>query len=154
MKQRNMSDIALFFNKTFKEYDPSIRNGDLALGEDLESAVIISLFTWGRCQADETEENASRYGWWGDKIETDSVDGMGSKLYLLKRQKITEETIQKAREYIEQALKWLLSDDVAEEVTVSVERSAVSNDRIDAVIVIRRGDKRKTLRFNDLWSFL
>lgn len=149
-----MSDIAIEYKSQIKEYDISILNGDLKECDDLDSAVIISLFTWARAAASEVDENAPRFGWFGDKIDADSTDSTGSKLYLLKRKKITNQTIMDAREYIEQALQWMIEDGVATEIKVEVERNASDVNRVDALVQIVRGDRSRTMKFNDLWSFL
>ena len=149
-----MSDIAIEYKSQIKEYDISILNGDLKECDDLDSAVIISLFTWARAAAGEVDENAPRFGWFGDKIDADNTDSTGSKLYLLKRKKITNQTIMDAREYIEQALRWMIEDGVATEIKVEVERNASDVNRADALVQIVRGDRSRTMKFNDLWSFL
>lgn len=149
-----MSDIAIEYKSQIKEYDISILNGDLKECDDLDSAVIISLFTWARAAAGEVDENAPRFGWFGDKIDADSTDSTGSKLYLLKRKKITNQTIMDAREYIEQALQWMIEDGVATEIKAEVERNASDVNRADALVRIVRGDRSRTMKFNDLWSFL
>ena len=149
-----MSDIAIEYKSQIKEYDISILNGDLKECDDLDSAVIISLFTWARAAAGEVDENAPRFGWFGDKIDADNTDSIGSKLYLLKRKKITNQTIMDAREYIEQALHWMIEDGVATEINAEVERNASDVNRVDALVQIVRGDRSRTMKFNDLWSFL
>ena len=149
-----MSDIAIEYKSQIKEYDISILNGDLKECDDLDSAVIISLFTWARASAGEVDENAPRFGWFGDKIDADNTDSTGSKLYLLKRKKITNQTIMDSREYIEQALQWMIEDGVATEIKVEVERNASDVNRADALVQIVRGDRSRTMEFNDLWSFL
>ena len=149
-----MSDIAIEYKSQIKEYDISILHGDLKECDDLDSAVIISLFTWARAAAGEVDENAPRFGWFGDKIDADSTDSTGSKLYLLKRKKITNQTIMDAREYIEQALQWMIEDGVATEIKAEVERNASDVNRVDALVQIVRGDRSRTMKFNDLWSFL
>lgn len=149
-----MSDIAIEYKSQIKEYDISILNGDLKECDDLDSAVIISLFTWARAAAGEVDENAPRFGWFGDKIDADNTDSTGSKLYLLKRKKITNQTIMDTREYIEQALQWMIEDGVATEIKAEVERNASDVNRVDALVQIVRGDRSRTMKFNDLWSFL
>lgn len=149
-----MSDIAIEYKSQIKEYDISILNGDLKECDDLDSAVIISLFTWARAAAGEVDENAPRFGWFGDKIDADNTDSTGSKLYLLKRKKITNQTIMDAREYIEQALQWMIEDGVATEINAEVERNSSDVNRVDALVQIVRGDRSRTMKFNDLWSFL
>ena len=149
-----MSDIAIEYKSQIKEYDISILNGDLKECDDLDSAVIISLFTWARAEAGEVDENAPRFGWFGDKIDTDNTDSTGSKLYLLKRKKITNQTIMDSREYIEQALHWMIEDGVATEINAEVERNTSDVNRVDALVQIVRGDRSRTMKFTDLWSFL
>ena len=149
-----MSDIAIEYSKTTKEYDISILDGDIKQSGDLESAAIVSLFTWARAAADEVPENSPRYGWFGDKVDPDNTDSTGSKLYLLKREKITDQTMMQAKEYIEQALAWMIADSVASEVSATVIRNEKDVNRVDAVVVITRGDRTRTMKFNDLWSFL
>ena len=149
-----MSDIAIEYKSQIKEYDISILNGDLKECDDLDSAVIISLFTWARAAAGEVDENAPRFGWFGDKIDADSTDSTGSKLYLLKRQKIPNQTMMNARPSLGQALQRLCEDGVATEIKAEVERNASDVNRGDALVQIVRGDRSRTMKFNDLWSFL
>ena len=149
-----MSDLLLVFDGSFREYDRKVINGELALGNDLESAVIVSLFTWARAKPEEVPEGTPRYGWFGDKIDSENTDGTGSKLYLLKREKITEDTISRAKEYIQDALAWLIDDGIASEISVELERNKNDGNRVDGIIVIRRGDVSNTMRFDDLWSAL
>lgn len=147
-----MSDIALVCKEKTKVYDTSVSNGDLLTGNDLESAVIVSLFTWARAEVSEVDEGSPRFGWWGDKIDVDNKDRTGSKLYLLKRCKITDDTIAQAKEYIEKSLLWMVEDKVISELSVIVERDTNDKNRINASIELIRGDRTKTMRFNDLWS--
>lgn len=149
-----MSDIALHFNNSVKEYDVSITNGDLSSCDNLETSVIISLFTWARADAEEVDTGSPRFGWWGDKIDEDNTDSTGSKLFLLKRCKITDETITKAEEYIQSSLKWLVDDGVASNIVVNLERNSADVNRVDGIVTIYRGNEINTLKFNDLWSML
>lgn len=86
--------------------------GDLATDQDLETAVIISLFTDRRARPnDPLEDEEDRRGWWGDAQ-------LGSRLYLLHREKQTEEVRKRAIEYASEALAWLVNDGVALSVKV------------------------------------
>lgn len=149
-----MSDIALHFDNTFKEYDINVIDGDLERCDGLESAVIISLFSWARADASEIDPGTPQYGWWGDKIDEDGSNQLGSKLYLLKRAKITEETIAKAEDYIKQALQWMIEDKVASDISVNLERNSKDLNRVDGIVTITRGNDTKNLRFNDLWAMM
>lgn len=149
-----MADIALFFDNKTREYDCRVANGDLIASNPLDSAVIISLMTWARADADDVDEGADRYGWWGDKVDPENTYSMGSKLYLLKREKITNEVLAKAEDYIREALRWMIDDGVASEINVSLERNTANFDRVDGIVTIIRGTDTRTMKFNDLWSSL
>ncbi|MBQ8465709.1 MAG: phage GP46 family protein [Alphaproteobacteria bacterium] len=149
-----MADIALYFNNSIGEYDCKVANGDLIGANPLDTAVIISLLTWARADADEVDEGAARFGWWGDKIDQESAASMGSKLYLLKREKITDETLAKAEDYIRQALQWMIDDSVVSEIEINLERHSTDNSRVDGIVTLKRGDITRTMKFNDLWSSL
>uniref|UniRef100_A0A1A9VZ25 Baseplate_J domain-containing protein n=1 Tax=Glossina brevipalpis TaxID=37001 RepID=A0A1A9VZ25_9MUSC len=75
----------------------------------LSRAVIISLFTWRRAEPD--DDTDTPFGWWGDTWPTVQNDRIGSRLHLLKRSTLTNQTAQKAKEYISQALTWMTDDD-------------------------------------------
>ena len=149
-----MADIALFFDGQTGFYDNKIADGDLMSANPLDTAVLISLFTWARASEEEVEENAPKYGWWGDKVDADNQDSTGSKLYLLRREKITDETIEKAKEYIRQALQWMIEDGVVSEININTIRNSANNERVDAIVTLKRGNNIRAMRFNDLWASL
>ncbi|WP_276642873.1 phage GP46 family protein [Siccibacter turicensis] len=117
----------------------------------LYRAVLISLFTWRRAEPDDSPELDN--GWWGDSFPTFQNDRIGSRLYLLSREKLTNKTPLKAREYIRQALQWLVDDGVAVSIEVSVTRSGIETLQASVVINQREGN-RLALTFDDLWSDL
>lgn len=89
----------------------------------LRRAVEISLFTWRRANASDKLEDDERYGWWGDSFPLVANDRIGSRLWLLRRRKLTTETIGAAVTYAQEALKWLLDDGHVTGVQVLTERS-------------------------------
>ncbi|MEX6089268.1 phage GP46 family protein [Raoultella planticola] len=119
--------------------------------DPLTRAVIVSLFSWRKAEADDNPGQDN--GWWGDSFPTIQNDRIGSRLYLLSREKLTNKIALKAREYISQALQWLVDDGVAVRVDVAAERTGIST--LSASIVISQRDgNRATYSFNDLWSEL
>ena len=116
-----MTDIALRWRQTHADF--SIVANDLESDDGLETAVIISLFTDRR--ADRTDilpdTQISRRGWWGDLFNGDAQDRIGSKLWLLGREKQTEETRLRAIGYAQDALQWLVDDRVLDTFTVDGE---------------------------------
>ncbi|WP_312109358.1 phage GP46 family protein [Pantoea septica] len=121
------------------------------LTDPLTRAVVISLFTWRKAGKDDAPEEVN--GWWGDTYPTVQNDRIGSRLYLLKRSKLTNKTPLKAREYITEALQWLTADGVAARVDVTAQRLGIN--AMSASTVIKKQDGTTlTLSFDDLWSEL
>lgn len=108
-----MTDIALKWIDT--EADAALNGADLLLDEGLETAIIISLACDRR--ADDSDQlpegETQRRGWWGDAFAADPNDRTGSKLWMLWREKRTQETLQRARAYVLEALQWLIDDGVS-----------------------------------------
>jgi phage gp46-like protein len=97
----------------------------LATDRDLETAVILSLFTDASARADDVipDMTDDRRGWWansgpvGDQ-PAPPEGAMGSRLWLLAREKATDQTRQRACQYAGEALAWLTADGVAARVDV------------------------------------
>lgn len=119
--------------------------------DELARSVMISLFSWARARDDDEVEGRRRYGFWGDTYG-DPGERTGSRLWLLRRQKITDTVVERAREYAQEALKWLIDDGVADSVSVTAQRGGL--DRIDLLVTVTRNGIARTLRFADVWSFL
>lgn len=88
---------------------------DLAKEDGLRTAVIVSLFSDRRAEADDEIPDGSddRRGWWFGTI--------GSRLWLLARAKEMPDTLARARAYAIEALQWLIDDGVATAVEVTAE---------------------------------
>lgn len=114
----------------------------------LPRAVVISLFTWRR--ADDDDDTELVYGWWGDSYPSVANDRIGSRLYLLRRQKITTTTLQQAEEYIQEALEWLVDDGIASDITIDLDRW--DTDAVSAIITITSPAGQQSMTFSDLWS--
>lgn len=118
-------------------YDNDAQRADLDRGaagdeniqtdEGLNTAVLVSLFT-RRLAANDDELtdplSEDRMGWWADPYADVTDDLIGSRLWLLRRSKTSQSTMNLAKTYIEEALQWLIDDGVAESITVEVERHA------------------------------
>lgn len=114
-------DIATQFDAANFRGDLTVSAGALAADADLHTAVLISLFTDRRAEPDDVlpDQGSSRRGWWGDALS--GGRRIGSRLWLLAREKQLRETINRAREYTEEALAWLVDQGVAKSVTVQAE---------------------------------
>lgn len=111
--------------------------GDLLTGNDLATAVLVSLFTDKRASDDwnPTDGTQDRRGWWADYYEDRPF---GSLLWTLDRAKKTQATLGLARQYAIDALRWLLDDGVAK--TVEVDARWVTSTMIGMLIVITQPD--------------
>lgn len=144
-------DIALVQQDDFS-YDLEIENNDLVGDDGLQTAVVISLFTDARCNEDELPaEDSSRRGWWGDMFPTADGDQIGSKLWLLKREKRTRDVLNRAEEYCNEALAWMLEDGIAESVVTAASYDP-SGTMLLAVSIQRPDANEKTFRFKVKWD--
>lgn len=93
----------------------------LAEDDGLETAVILSLFTDRRAEDDDVLPDGTddRRGWWGDAYPDIDGDRIGSRLWLLHREKDAQRAVNRAREYADEALRWLIDDGIARQVTVA-----------------------------------
>ena len=74
-----MSDIASFWNvdEMFADWQKGL--GELTTGNDLQTAILDSLFTDRLARADDDYEDSDRRGWWGD---SDADTQLGSRLWV------------------------------------------------------------------------
>jgi phage gp46-like protein len=147
-----MADIELNWQAAELGADVRLSGTDLSVDNELRSAVVLSLFSWRRANDDDAlpDEASSRLGWWGDSYATAPNNKLGSRLWLLRREKLTQDTISRAIEYCREALQWLIEDRVASRVDVEADRNGI--DRLDISITITRADGQSlNLRFANAW---
>lgn len=134
-----------------------ILNGNVADLSDFEAdelaqAVLISLFSWRKSAADDGVKAPDRQGWWGDTFAVVDGDRIGSRLWLLQRQKVLPATLKRAEAYAREALEWLTDDAVVSRVEVTAERGGV--DQLTLSVVCFKPDDTQALaaRFQNVWS--
>jgi phage gp46-like protein len=111
--------IALEWNSTVGAADLALaETGALANEAALRTAVVLSLFTDARARPDDGAAG-DRRGWVGDAFTPE--DRYGSRLWLLRREKQTEETRRRAEDYANEALAWLVDEALATDVAVTAE---------------------------------
>lgn len=118
-----MPDFQTTFDSTSLTGDLSVIGAALKPDAGLETAVVLSLFTDARAEDGDRlpDDETDPRGWWGDVAATVDGDRFGSRLWLLKREKQTQETLNRARTYAEEALAWLIDDGIATAVLVEAE---------------------------------
>ena len=148
-----MTDLTLAFAGTeIGIADLVLGAGGLATDDGLRSAIVVSLFTDARADADDPlPAGSDRRGWWGDVAPAVDRDETGSRLWLLDREKVTGKALARARDFAEAALAWLVEDKVA--ASVEVEAAAIGATLALGVTVVRpTGPERR--RYDFVWAAL
>jgi phage gp46-like protein len=139
-----MADIALKWNGTIADID----FGELDINSDtsLESAILISLFTDKRVEG--------QRGTWFDSYEAElGNEELGSRLWLLDREKRVSEIPVRANEYAKEALRWLIQDGIVKSIQVD---SYLDGQNLLAIpITVTKPDGIKTnFKFDLVWEAL
>lgn len=134
--------------------DLDFQNNDFSQDDGLKTAIMISLFSDRRADLEELPpEDEDPRGWWGDTLNEIQNDQVGSRLWLLQRQKHTSEVRELAREYVIEALNWLIEDGVASGVNVSVDEIGLEESTIQ-VEVVRPFGRDVNFKYSYVWSSL
>ncbi|MBI6944196.1 phage GP46 family protein [Pseudomonas putida] len=143
-----MTDIATVWIAADGQGDWAISMGALASGSDLASAVLISLFTDRQATADDDlpDTTGDRRGWWADVGQAVAI---GSRLWLLNREKLTDDVAKKAVIYAKEALAWMIDDGIATAIDVA---PTVERNRLDLVVTITRAGGAESFRYAWAWS--
>ena len=123
-------------------FDWAIAPPDLLSNADLETSVVISLFSDGLAPPDAElpdPTTTDRRGWWGD-TGSDPPENIGSLLWLYTRTVWTDQVRLGIEEAARNALAWMLDDDAADEVNVTAVRSNLG--QIDLSVTIQRNGNR------------
>lgn len=117
----------------------------------LTRAVQISLFTWRRANVDDVLDDDQRFGWWGDSFPSVADDRIGSRLWLLRRVKLTVQTQLDAEFYAREALQWLIDDGHIRAVEIQTER--LDDQRLNLRIYLALADgERLDINLNNSWQ--
>lgn len=115
----------------------------------LYRALIISLFTWRR--KNESDDSDHPFGWWGDSYPSVANDKIGSRLYLLARSKLTNQTAVFAKIYIKEAVQWMIDDGLASRIDISVQRTDLTV-LTASINIYKKDGSNEEFRFDNLWS--
>lgn len=107
----------------------------------LTRAVLISLFTWRRALTDDPVDDDELFGWWGDSYPNIADDRIGSRLWLLRRVKLTDATQRDAEFYANEALRWLMDDGHAIAIEITSEKAEITRLNLTVIITVPGGDR-------------
>lgn len=147
-----MTDIALLWSNKAFGADFFLEAGQLATDDGLRTAIQISLFSDARARDDDVlpDGTGDRRGWWGDAFAADEGDRIGSRLWLLSREKVLARVLVRARDYAREALAWLIADGVVSKIEVDVELRG--RDQLAIGVAITRPDGPARQRFDYVWE--
>lgn len=152
-----MADIRIVWDPVAMSGDWLAKGNTLDTSGELATALAVSLFSDRLAEDDDRLPNWSsdRRGWWGDH-EAELIHSgtpIGSRLWLISREKQTNETRLAAEAYIREAVSWMLTARLATEIDIAVDWFAP--ERLGAEITIHRGpEKSIAVRFESLWDQL
>lgn len=124
-----------------------------ALHADLTRAVIISLYTWRRAATDDPVDDEELFGWWGDSYPAIADDRIGSRLWLLRRVKLTAQTQRDAEFYAREALQWLLDDGQVIGLEVSSEQVDLNRLNLLTTLTVPSG-ARLNINPSSVWQVI
>jgi phage gp46-like protein len=134
-------------------WDTGLDGSSLSTDSGLETAVVISLFTDRRAESDDTLPGWSgdRRGWWADVYSEYENDRIGSRLWLLAREKTLPAVLERAKEYAREALAWMIEDGLAAEIHVEAERGR--NDILGLSIdIVKPSRELVNFTYQDIWE--
>lgn len=100
---------------TWNKYTADI---DYINGNEILTNIIASLFTDARARDDDILPDGStdKRGWWGDSFSDKKI---GSRLWLLSREKQLSSVLTRAQEYATESLQWMIKENLIKSVTVT-----------------------------------
>lgn len=117
--------IRLRYDNQAGECDLVLDDGRLEEGREIETAILVSIFTDRRVLEGEVPPGASRGGWWGERFPAEAGDVEGSRLWTLPvRGRTNALTAREAEGHAREALAWLVADGVCDSVAVTAAAAA------------------------------
>ncbi|MEH6630156.1 MAG: phage GP46 family protein [Halopseudomonas aestusnigri] len=148
-----MTDIYLNWNSESFTADMSMQLGDIITGREIETAVIMSIFTWRRANADDElpEGETSRQGWWADTYTDVPNDKIGSRIWLARRRKMNQTTRVFIYDCIKECLQWLIEDQIAVKIDIETERQGLST-LATKIIIHETSGAVTALQYSLIWE--
>ncbi len=155
-------DFALRYSPAQQGFDLQVDSGvaDFAIEDTLQTAVVLSLLCDRSAQAFEVSPGSDPRGWWADAfssanpMDRTGADSFGSRLWLLMREKQLPQTRERVRDYVKEALAWMVEDGMALAVDALVFAPRAGWYVADVQLQLRQGSRRFRFEWNgdtQLW---
>ncbi len=155
-----MSDVSFIRRNELPYCDLSIKDGDIEFGDELESALLVSILTDARCTSEELERASlvvsyapnnvtTLRGWWGD---TYSDTPLGSKIWLNARQKSTDQVLADQQSFIEESLSFLIQDGIVNTIQVNTYWTEDKKSMEAKIVVVKPDASLQEFRYQFAWE--
>jgi phage gp46-like protein len=147
-----MSDTTTIWVRELGRGDWSLAGANLQSGNDLETAILISLFSDREANLDDVIADGSNdpRGWIGDAGQDTKI---GSRIWLLERARQTTDTLRLAGDYIAEALQWLIDDGVVAQFDIVTEWTAASQLGAN-VVAYKNNGSTIPMNFSWVWKVI
>lgn len=144
--------IALEYDNLTQRCDFMRTDGfSLDTDEGLETAITVSFFTDARAtEEDGLDPAQDPRGWWGAAYLNIQPGSLGSKLWMLRRMKLTNDTLLLASSWARESILWLLPR-TAQTIVCTTERMAGINNAGLITTQIQKPSKTAP-RFEAKWK--
>ncbi|HGK5379316.1 TPA: phage GP46 family protein [Salmonella enterica subsp. enterica serovar Birkenhead] len=135
-----MADIAIVWRSG--RGNLALNGPDLLTDNSIETAVVISLFTDRRAQPSDLipDGTTDRRGWWADSFRRRPI---GSRLWLLNREKTVSAVVERTKAYADEALAWLKPAGLVKSVTCAAFRVGRDRLQLSVSLVMPDGEHRR-----------
>lgn len=146
-----MSDFATIWDQATASGDWLMSGTQVATGGDLATSILISVLSDRLAEVDDEipDLTSDARGWWGDIDEDYRV---GSRIWLLTRSKQSPAVLLRAKDYLFEALQWLIDDGVVMKFDIVTE--FFENQLRAGVTAYRRDGSTIAQNFSWVWNTL
>lgn len=136
-----MSELALVAAADGYGVDLKIEGNDIATSDGLFEAALISIFT--DCAVEKDQAIAGDFGGWlGNELAETPGENVGSKLWLLAREKMTQATLTTMQSYVEESLAWMVLDGLLSAVKCTAEPNG-NVAMLDVIMTMPSGEQKR-----------
>lgn len=123
-----------------------LSDGDLLGDDSIHTALMLSYFTDRRAEPgdDIPDGTTNARGYWGDSYRRSPI---GSRLWLLSREKQLQAALEKAVTYAKDATQWLLDDELAQVIKITASSPNKGELRLITEVTLPSGDPLPPIEF-------
>jgi len=121
-------------------YDISVdpNTQDLLIEDSYDTDIVCALFTDKRADSSQIAESSNRRGWNGDTVAALTNYEIGSWIWLLSQERLTNQTVNKAVSYAKDSLQWVLDLDLATRIDVQGSKDGIEGIQLLVKIYVEK----------------